>query len=117
MDDERVRAFETELWFGGEDVYRERIARDCLMVVPAEPFILSAEEAIQAVADTPRWDRVDLQDLRISRPEEGLIVLAYKADAARGEQAYKAYCTSTYRKGNDGAWQVVQHQQTVAPTA
>ncbi len=114
MDDERVRSFERDLWIGGEEVYRERIAKDCLMVVPAKPFLLSADEAIAAVSDTPRWSEVEFSDFRISRPQEGIIVIAYQADARRGEQAYQAYCTSTYQRLAPEQWQVVQHQQTVA---
>jgi hypothetical protein len=59
---------------------------------------------------------VELADLRISRPEEGLIVLAYDARASRDGQAYRAYCTSTYRRIAHGDWQVVQHQQGLLPT-
>lgn len=117
MDDDRVRDFETALWIGGEDVYRRSIDPDCLMVVPAAPFLLSGAEAIAAVSKTPRWTTVEFDDLRIGRPQEGLIVIAYGVRAARGEEAYSAYCSSTYRRIEHERWQVVQHQQTVAPTA
>lgn len=115
MDDDRVRDFETALWIGGEDVYRRSIDPDCLMVVPAAPFVMSGSEAIEAVSKTPRWQSVDFDDLRIGRPQEGLIVLAYGVRASRDGQAYRAYCTSTYRRVAHEQWQVVQHQQTVAP--
>jgi hypothetical protein len=114
MDDERVKSFERDLWIGGEDVYRERIAEDCLMVVPAKPFLLAGSEAVAAVSDTPRWSDVEFSEFRISRPQEGIIVIAYKADAQRGEETYQAYCTSTYQRLGHDQWQVVQHQQTVA---
>lgn len=115
MDDDRVREFETALWIGGEEVYRRSIDPACLMVVPAAPFLLGGSEAIEAVARTPRWQSVEFDDLRIGRPQEGLIVLAYGVRASRGEEAYGAYCTSTYRRLEHGHWQVVQHQQSVAP--
>jgi hypothetical protein len=120
MDDERVAAFERELWHGGAEVYRQRIADDCLMVVPAEPFVLAGDEAVRAVEDTPRWREVELSDLRISRPQEGLIVIAYKVEASRAEdgsagERYVAYCTSTLRRRGHEDWEVVQHQQTVPP--
>lgn len=117
MDDQRVRAFETDLWTGGEEVYRRCVSEDCLMVLPEPPYVMGGAEAIAAVAATPRWSEVDLADLRISRPQEGLIVLAYEARASRGEQAYRAYCTSTYRRVGHGDWHVVQHQQSLLPTA
>lgn len=115
MDDQRVREFETSLWLGGEDVYRERVSPQCLMVLPEPPFVMSGEQAIEAVSQTPRWSRVELADLRISRPQEGLIVLAYEARAARDEQSYRAWCTSTYRRLEHEAWEVVQHQQSLLP--
>jgi hypothetical protein len=117
MDDDRVRAFEERLWTGGEEVYRQFVAEDCLMVLPEPPFVMSGAAAIDAVAQTPRWSEVELQGLHIRRPGEGLIVLAYEAAARRGEQAYRAYCTSTYLRLGHEEWRVVQHQQTVPPTA
>ena len=79
--------------------------------------MLTGEQATEAVEKTPRWSSVDLQDLRISRPEEGMIVVAYKADARRGEERYQAFCSSTYRRLAPEQWQVVQHQQTLPPMA
>jgi hypothetical protein len=117
MEDVRVRDFETALWIGGEDVYRRSIDPDCLMVVPAAPFVMSGSEAIEAVSKTPRWESVEFEDLRIGRPQEGLIVLAYGVRASRGGEAYSAYCTSTYRRVAHEQWQVVQHQQTLPPVA
>ncbi|MGA9580396.1 MAG: DUF4440 domain-containing protein [Allosphingosinicella sp.] len=117
MDDDRVREFETALWVGGEDVYRGAIDPDCLMVVPAPPFVMNGGEAIEAVSKTPRWESVQFDDLRIARPQEGLIVIAYGVRASRGGRAYSAYCTSTYRRIAHEEWRVVQHQQTIAPAA
>lgn len=117
MDDDRVREFERALWIGGEEVYRRSIDPSCLMVVPAEPFQLSGNEAIEAVSNTPRWESVEFDDLRISRPQEGLIVLAYAVRATRGDQAYVAHCSSTYRRVEHERWLVVQHQQSPVPAA
>lgn len=114
MDDQRVADFERELWTGGEDVYRRSIADDCLMVLPEAPFVMTGEQAIEAVSKTPRWSEVELNDLQVSRPQEGLIVIAYKAAARRGEQNYEAYCTSTYRRLGDDDWRIIQHQQTLS---
>lgn len=118
MDDERIREFERDLWIGGGNVYRERVAPECVMVVPAQPFLLKGEAAIQAVEDTPRWTDVEFGDFEIERPQEGMIVIGYRVDARRGEERYRAFCTSTYQRLGHEDWQVVQHQQTpeiVAP--
>ena len=116
MDDDRVRDFETDLWTGGEEVYRSRVEEDCLMVLPEHPFVMSGEQAIEAVSDTPRWSDVELRNLQISRPQEGMIVVAYEVKACRGDETYDAFCTSTYRRLGHEDWRVVQHQQTI-PTA
>lgn len=113
MDDDRVWSFEQSLWTGDAENYREKIDTECLMVVPTAPHVLQAEDAIEAVADTPRWAKVTFTENRIVRPQEGLIVIAYFARAERqGERVYEAYCTSVYRRLEHEVWRVVQHQQT-----
>jgi len=113
MDDDRVWAFEESLWTGDAEHYRESIDPGCLMVLPAPPFVMRGVQSVEAVSRTPRWASVELSERLVSRPEEGLIVIAYKARAAReGAGAYEANCTSTYRRIAHEQWRVVQHQQT-----
>lgn len=112
MEDERIWKFEKELWIGGDQVYEERVSADCVMALPAEPYLFTAEQATKAVQDTPRWDEVDFHDTHVSRPQEGLIVIAYRAKAKRGDESYHALCTSTLRRLEHEHWDVVQHQQT-----
>jgi len=118
MDDNRIWDFEDSLWTGDAEHYQTLIDDSCVMVLPTAPFVLSGQDAIAAVSDTPRWTKVTFSDRKVVRPEEGLIVIAYKADAARdGEEAYTAYCTTTMRRLSHEEWRVVQHQQTPPPTA
>ena len=113
MDDQRVWAFEESLWTASAEHYQESIDGECLMVLPEPPYVMSGQEAIEAVKATPRWSSVELSERRVSRPEEGLIVVAYRARAARdGAAPYEAHCTSTYRRLGHEEWRVVQHQQT-----
>ncbi|MFM7348536.1 MAG: DUF4440 domain-containing protein [Erythrobacter sp.] len=116
MEDARIWEFEASLWTGDAGVYRALIDEACLMVLPAEPFVFTGEDAIAAVQDTPRWDEVTFSHQNIVRPQEGLIVINYKAQAHRADKAYTAYCTSTLRRLAHDEWHVVQHQQTVPPT-
>lgn len=111
MDDERIWAMEETLWRGGEDVYRSLIDEECVMALPAQPHVFDREAAIEAVADTPRWSDVEFSDRRVQRPEEGLIVIAYKAKATREGETYEAYCTTTMRRRGHEDWLVVQHSQ------
>ena len=113
MDDGRIWGSEEGLWIGDAENYHKTIDAECLMVLPAKPFIATGEQAKDAVSDTPRWTRVELTEKQVSRPQEGLIVIAYHAKAERdGVQPYEAYCTTVYRMIEHGTWRVVQHQQT-----
>jgi hypothetical protein len=113
MDDERVWSFEESLWTGDAEHYRESIDDQCLMVLPEPPFVMSGAQAIEAVINTPRWSSVELTERQVARPQEGLIVIAYRAKASReGTDGYEAHCTSTYRRLAHEQWRVVQHQQT-----
>jgi hypothetical protein len=73
---------------------------------------MSGAQAIEAVASTPRWSSVELTERQVSRPQEGLIVVAYRARAEKDGEGYEAHCTSTYRWLAHEVWKVVQHQQT-----
>jgi len=112
MDDARIWSFEESLWTASPEHYRESIDDQCLMVLPAHPFVFTGEQSIAAVSQTPRWERVALTGRQVARPQEGLIVIAYQAQATRGEERYAAFCTSTYRRLEHDVWRVVQHQQT-----
>jgi hypothetical protein len=118
MDDNRVWSFEEGLWTGDAAHYRELIDDECLMVLPAEPFVMTGEASIEAVSNTPRWSHVDISQRQIARPQEGLIVIAYLAKAKRDKgDGYEAYCTSTYRRLSHDKWRVVQHHQMPRPIA
>ncbi len=113
MDDGRVWSFEESLWVGDAAHYRELIDEECLMVVPAPPYVLGGQQAVDAVSDTPRWSKVTMSEQRVSRPQEGLIVIAYKAEASKEDgQSYQAHCTTTMRRIEHEVWRVIQHQQT-----
>jgi hypothetical protein len=116
VDDQRVWSFERDLWIGSAEVYESAIDDECLMVLARPPFILSGEEAIEAVKATPRWTEVEFSDQRISRPQEGLLVAAYRVRASKsGSENFEAHCTTTYRRLAHEQWRVVQHQQAAAP--
>lgn len=112
MEDTRIWEFERELWLGGGDVYRKNVAEDCVMALPAEPFLYHHAAATKAVEKTPRWDEVEFADTRVTRPEEGLIVIGYRARAKGSDKTYHALCTSTLRRLGHDDWVVIQHQQT-----
>ena len=113
MDDNRIWQFEESLWTADPQHYRESISDECLMVLPQPPFVLAGGQAVDAVAGTPRWSKVAFSDQQVKRPQEGLIVIAYKARAEReGVAPYEAHCSTVYRRLAHEKWDVVQHQQT-----
>ncbi len=112
MDDSRIWEFEEDLWAGGREVYERKVAPNCLMALPARPYLFDGPEAIAAVQDTPRWESASFADKRVERPAEGLIVIAYRVLAKRGGETYHALCSSTLLRVGHEDWRVVQHQQT-----
>jgi hypothetical protein len=117
MEDARIWEMEAKLWHGGAEVYETLIDDDVVMALPAEPFVYSREAAIRAVTNTPRWDNVRFSEQQVVRPQEGLIAIAYRAEASRDDERYVAYCTTTMRRVEHEVWRVVQHSQTVPPVA
>ena len=115
MEDARIWEMEEKLWHGGEEVYQQLVDDEVVMALPAEPFIFSRQQAIDAVKNTPRWDEVRFSDQQVSRPEEGLIVIGYRVDARRGQEEYRCYASSTMRRRGHDDWTVVQHSQVVPP--
>ncbi|SEN61597.1 hypothetical protein SAMN05192583_3158 [Sphingomonas gellani] len=115
MDDDRLWGFEQSLWIEGPENYREKVDPEVVMVLPRPPFVLAGDAAVGAVADTPTWDRAELTDRTVSRPQEGLIVVGYRVRAEKdGHAGYEAWCTSTIRRIEHEVWRVVQHQQLPA---
>jgi hypothetical protein len=117
MEDARVWDFERSLWEGEPDTYRKLVDEECLMVLPEHPYVFTGEQAIAAVEATPRWAQVSFSEEQIARPQECLIVIAYKVEAHRSGKAYAAFCTTTMRRLDHDTWRVLQHQQTVPLTA
>lgn len=113
MNDERLWSFEESLWIGGSDNYREKVDNEVIMALPRPPYFLVGSDAIDAVADTPMWESAILSERHVSRPQEGIIVIAYHVHAEReGHAGYEAHCTSVLRRLEHEVWRVIQHQQT-----
>ena len=112
MNDERLWNFERSLWTEGPGVYDEKVAEDCVMALPSQPFVFDRSAAVAALKDTPSWDKVEFRNRRVERHQEGLIAIAYRARASRGDEEYHALCTSTHLRLGHENWVCIQHQQT-----
>lgn len=113
MQDDRLWGFEQSLWLQGRENYREKVDPEVVMILPRPPYVLAGEDAIAAVMATPVWDRAELTERHVGRPQEGMIVVAYRVRAEKDDQtSYEAWCSSVYRHLEHEVWRVVQHQQT-----
>jgi hypothetical protein len=112
VTDEEAWAIEERLWTGGEAYFAEAIDPACLMVFP-DIGVLDAKASLEGLKAAPRWQSVEMDARRATRPADGLIVLAYRARGHRdGAKPYEAWCSSSYRL-SEGRWRLFQHQQTV----
>jgi hypothetical protein len=104
---------ERTLWLGGAEAFRAWVAAECLMVFPEPAGIMAGSAILEGLAAAPRWERLELGGQALRRTGEAVVVLAYRAEAARpGGEGYRALCSSTYVQ-EAGAWWLVQHQQTL----
>jgi len=117
MDDARLWGSETGLWTADPDHYREIIADDALMILPGHASVLVGADAIPAVSATPRWSTVTFSDQQVSRPHDGLIVIAYAVEARLDHEVYRARCSTTYLRHAHDDWHVIQHQQSAETPA
>lgn len=113
MDADEFWQLERRFWLEGPSVYEAHLHEDAVMIF-AEMGLLDRAQIIESLRDAPRWTGLDMRDRRILRPG-GVLVLAYRAEARRGEdQPYRALCSSLYLPTNSG-WKMLTHQQTPAP--
>lgn len=111
LNEDQVLAFERRFWSEGVTVCDDHLDPAAVMAFP-KVGPLDARAVRESLSDGPRWDSVDFHAVRFSRPDERLAVLAYTAEARRGDDPpYRALCTSTWRRCGPN-WRIVQHQQT-----
>ncbi|RXZ66074.1 nuclear transport factor 2 family protein [Pelagerythrobacter rhizovicinus] len=112
ITDDNLWQAERRLWMEGAAAYDELVAPDCVMVFPGIGTMDRAG-AIAGIENAPRWQELDISETRLVRFGKDVAVLAYRAEARRGDDpAYTCHCSSTYR-GADAGWHLIQHQQTV----
>jgi ketosteroid isomerase-like protein len=103
---------ERRFWLEGEAHFLKMMAPGCIMVFPEPAGILAGEAITASLQSMPRWASVEMLDVALSRIGDQAVVLAYRAEARRGDDdPYRAFCTSTYAKTEDG-WRLAQHQHT-----
>jgi hypothetical protein len=105
---------ERDFWLEGPDVFEERLAAECLMVLPGVGT-LDRQQVIESLHNAPRWTDVEMHAQREAVVGNTVAVLAYEAIGRRESATpYRTACTSTYVLEHHRAWRMVQHQQTPA---
>jgi hypothetical protein len=95
---------------GGGDEYREHLADDAVVIVPARA--LDKRETVEAMEQSPGWDEFEISGPQVRELGDGGAVLSYRFRGRRDDdQPYLALMSSAYTK-EDGAWKLVLHQQT-----
>jgi hypothetical protein len=95
--------------------YEEVLADDVLFLLPGGMGLDDRAAAVRSMAGVP-WDEHELAEERVVPLGSGAAVVAYRARARRGEDAYEAWCASTYVLV-DGGWRLAVHQQTPVAVA
>ncbi len=103
---------EEQFWLGDADFYERALAAEALMVLPQPAGVLGRQATIEAIRSAPRWRQVSFSRRVEALPGAGTAVLAYVAEADRGDAAapYVAQCSSTYVRDGD-RWLLALHQQ------
>jgi hypothetical protein len=115
--EEELWHLEEQFWLGDADFYERRLGAQALMVLPPPAGILDRPCTVQSIGSGARWRVASFQDRHLAFPATDTAILAYTVRADRGgpDTRYTARCSSTYCRSREG-WQLVLHQQTLAPT-
>ena len=90
--------------------YDEVLAAEPLMLLPGGMVIDDRQTVVDSMGGPP-WDDVHLEEMRVIQLGADAAVVAYGAEARRGETEVSSLFNSTYRR-EGGAWRLVVHQQT-----
>ncbi len=109
---DEIMAIETQLAEGDDSTYRRYLAGDALVIVPGAA--MTKEETVAAMAESPGWISVRLEDADFADLAAGLVLLSYDFHGERANMKYDARLTSIYRETPEG-WRMAFHQQTPDP--
>lgn len=104
-------AREEEFWLGGAEIYRQHVVDDAVLVFPG--MVLAKAQAIDSIANGPRWTSVTFTEQQLVRLTPDAVVLIYRGSGRRERQGtlYSALVSSVYVR-RDGEWKLALHQQS-----
>ncbi|MDO5632685.1 MAG: nuclear transport factor 2 family protein [Paracoccus sp. (in: a-proteobacteria)] len=80
------------------------------VMIFADAGILDRPAIAKGLRDAPRWQSVSMTN-QTTVEAGNTVVLAYRADARREGQSYRALCSSIWVRQGEG-WCLLAHQQT-----
>jgi hypothetical protein len=106
---------ERGFWTGDANYYRQHLDGVCVTAFTEIAGAFEREEVAGMITDTDRWRDLQLDPKGFVEPLPGMAILTYAVKARRKNgDPYAAVVTSGYVMRN-GAWKMVQHQQTPLP--
>jgi hypothetical protein len=92
------------------DLYDEVLADDVVMLLPGGLRVEGRADALDAMSG-PSWNEHRMADERVVDLTDDCVLVAYRADARRGDTSYTALVGSVDVRGG-GGWRLALHQQT-----
>lgn len=113
-DREAVLHLEERFWLeggGNPDFWRRYFAEEGLVALPFG--IMGKPRTVEAMEQSHRWVRVEMQDLHVVPVAAASLLVTYRAVADRAEErdAYVAIVSSLYVRRGHG-WELLFHQQS-----
>jgi len=110
---DRLFGLEEQFWKGDAAFYRKNLADEAVMVFPDPAGVMIKDEMCSTIDDSPRWEIVELEELRVMELDDNAAVVTYKATAMREGEVlpYVARASSAYVRDGD-RWKLAFHQQT-----
>ena len=111
MTDEEFWAVEAGLWTLGRSHYERWFSANCVAGFPKPIAIMHGNAFVADLPETGGFEAVEMEERTLVRTREDVVVLGYVGTGIREGNARASVCTSTYAQV-DGAWTLIQHQQT-----
>lgn len=102
-------ATEQIFWTGSAAEAIRRLDEAAVMVF-APTGILQGRAIASRLGGAPRWDSIVMDQRHVTESDD-VTILAYRATAMREGITYRAFCSSTWIRRDDG-WRLIAHQQT-----
>lgn len=105
---------ERRFWLDSVGFCHDHMSKDAAFEFLPPVGRLNAAEALKRLKIAPRYAEVEFADVTLARREDSAMI-CYRV-AGWGERPLPdvAFCSSTYRRGEDG-WQLVNHRREPAP--